>query len=294
MNIPANKGSVYMNTLKAMSHSIAAYDWQDLLIKGGAIALRLLFILIAYILVKKIARSFIKKLFAAFEEKHSLSTGRAHTLESLTLNIVSYLLLFILFVTILQIFGIKATAILAGAGIIGVAVGIGAQGLVNDIVTGFFLLLEKQLDVGDSITVGEFSGTVEQIGLRTTQLRSPDGTLNYLPNREITALSNHSRGDMQALVDVFISADNNIAQTLEILQNVCDGIKTAHRTITDGPNVIGIQSLGPTTITIRIIAKTINNEQWSIERLIRQAVKEALDKNGIKLPPSSSVVMTTE
>jgi len=283
-----------MNTLKAMSHSIAAYDWQDLLIKGGAIALRLLFILIAYILVKKIARSFIKKLFAAFEEKHSLSTGRAHTLESLTLNIVSYLLLFILFVTILQIFGIKATAILAGAGIIGVAVGIGAQGLVNDIVTGFFLLLEKQLDVGDSITVGEFSGTVEQIGLRTTQLRSPDGTLNYLPNREITALSNHSRGDMQALVDVFISADNNIAQTLEILQNVCDGIKTAHRTITDGPNVIGIQSLGPTTITIRIIAKTINNEQWSIERLIRQAVKEALDKNGIKLPPSSSVVMTTE
>ena len=294
MNIPANKGSVYMNTLKAMSHSIAAYDWQDLLIKGGAIALRLLFILIVYILVKKIARSFIKKLFAAFEEKHSLSTGRAHTLESLTLNIVSYLLLFILFVTILQIFGIKATAILAGAGIIGVAVGIGAQGLVNDIVTGFFLLLEKQLDVGDSITVGEFSGTVEQIGLRTTQLRSPDGTLNYLPNREITALSNHSRGDMQALVDVFISADNNIAQTLEILQNVCDGIKTAHRTITDGPNVIGIQSLGPTTITIRIIAKTINNEQWSIERLIRQAVKEALDKNGIKLPPSSSVVMTTE
>jgi len=294
MNIPANKGSVYMSTLKAMSHSIAAYDWQDLLIKGGAIALRLLFILIVYILVKKIARSFIKKLFAAFEEKHSLSTGRAHTLESLTLNIVSYLLLFILFVTILQIFGIKATAILAGAGIIGVAVGIGAQGLVNDIVTGFFLLLEKQLDVGDSITVGEFSGTVEQIGLRTTQLRSPDGTLNYLPNREITALSNHSRGDMQALVDVFISADNNIAQTLEILQNVCDGIKTAHRTITDGPNVIGIQSLGPTTITIRIIAKTINNEQWSIERLIRQAVKEALDKNGIKLPPSSSVVMTTE
>lgn len=283
-----------MSTLKAMSHSIAAYDWQDLLIKGGAIALRLLFILIVYILVKKIARSFIKKLFAAFEEKHSLSTGRAHTLESLTLNIVSYLLLFILFVTILQIFGIKATAILAGAGIIGVAVGIGAQGLVNDIVTGFFLLLEKQLDVGDSITVGEFSGTVEQIGLRTTQLRSPDGTLNYLPNREITALSNHSRGDMQALVDVFISADNNIAQTLEILQNVCDGIKTAHRTITDGPNVIGIQSLGPTTITIRIIAKTINNEQWSIERLIRQAVKEALDKNGIKLPPSSSVVMTTE
>ncbi|GKU82325.1 mechanosensitive ion channel family protein [Niallia sp. NCCP-28] len=283
-----------MNKLKEISNYIAVYDWQGLLIQGGTVALRLVLIIVIYILVKKMANSFIKKFFSTFEKKHSISQGRAYTLESLALNFVSYLLLFILFVTILQTFGIKATAILAGAGIIGVAVGIGAQGLVSDIVTGFFLLLEKQLDVGDSITIGEFSGTVEQIGLRTTQLRSPDGTLNYLPNREITILSNHSRGDMQALVDILISADNNIAKTLEILQNVCDTIKINDASITDGPHVVGIQSLGPATITIRIITKTVNNEQWRIERLIRQEIKEALDKNGIKLPPASPVLVAKE
>lgn len=99
---------------------------------------------------------------------------------------------------------------------------------------------------------------------------------------------------MQALVDVLISADNNITQTLKVLQNVCDTLKINHPVITDGPNVVGIQSLGPASITIRIIAKTVNNEQWGIERLIRQEIKAALDENGIKLPPASPVLITKE
>lgn len=171
------------------------------------------------------------------------------------------------------------------------AVGFGAQGLVSDIVTGFFLLLEKQLDVGDSVVVGDFSGTVEQVGLRTTQIRSADGTLNYIPNREITTLSNQSRGDMQALVDFLVSTENDIPNTLLILQNVCDSIKKHNPLVTDGPQVVGIQEIGPSTITIRIIAKTANNEQFGIERLIRKEVVEALDINGINMPSSSQVLL---
>lgn len=97
---------------------------------------------------------------------------------------------------ILDLFHYNPTALLAGAGVVGLAIGFGAQGLVSDIVTGFFILLEKQFDVGEYITVAGFDGIVEQIGLRTTQLRSFDGTLHFIPNRSILNVSNHSRGTM--------------------------------------------------------------------------------------------------
>ncbi|MGG4470473.1 mechanosensitive ion channel family protein [Paenibacillus alvei] len=280
-----------MNTITDMQDYFINFNWANLLVSTGLILLKLLLIFCLYFIIKKICLLFISKLFDSYMKKHSISTGRASTLESLTKNILSYILIFILAVTVLQIFGIDATAILAGAGIVGLAVGFGAQGLVSDIVTGFFLLLEKQLDVGDSITTSTFSGTVEQVGLRTTQLRSPDGTLHFIPNREIKILSNHSRGDMQALVDVIISNDNDIPACLEILQDVCDTIRKESDVITDGPNVIGIQSFAGTSLTIRIIAKTLNNEQWGVERILRQRVQETLEEKGVKLPSPASLAL---
>jgi moderate conductance mechanosensitive channel len=144
--------------------------------------------------------------------------------------------------------------------------------------------------VGELVSIGDFSGTVEQVGLRTTQIRGADGTLHFIPNREITQLSNHSRGEMQALVDIEISVHNNIPKTLEILKALCEHIAKENTVITDGPDVVGIQNMGPNTLTIRILAKTINMEQWGVERLIRQEVKIALDENGIKLPETPIIV----
>ncbi len=280
-----------MNTITDIQDYFTNFNLANLLISAGLILLKLLLIFCIYFVIKKISLLFISKLFDSYMKKHTISTGRASTLESLTKNILSYILMFVLAVTVLQTFGIDATAILAGAGIVGLAVGFGAQGLVSDIVTGFFLLLEKQLEVGDSITTSTFSGTVEQVGLRTTQLRSPDGTLHFIPNREIKILSNHSRGDMQALVDVIISNDNDIPYCLQILQDVCDTIRKESDVITDGPNVIGIQTFASTSLTIRIIAKTINNEQWGIERLLRQKIQETLEEKRIKLPSLASLAL---
>lgn len=280
-----------MNTITDIQDYFTNFNLANLFISAGLILLKLLLIFCIYFVIKKISLLFISKLFDSYMKKHTISTGRASTLESLTKNILSYILMFVLAVTVLQTFGIDATAILAGAGIVGLAVGFGAQGLVSDIVTGFFLLLEKQLEVGDSITTSTFSGTVEQVGLRTTQLRSPDGTLHFIPNREIKILSNHSRGDMQALVDVIISNDNDIPYCLQILQDVCDTIRKESDVITDGPNVIGIQTFASTSLTIRIIAKTINNEQWGIERLLRQKIQETLEEKRIKLPSLASLAL---
>ncbi|TYR95189.1 mechanosensitive ion channel family protein [Rossellomorea vietnamensis] len=260
------------------------FDWTGLFITLGISFLQIIAIYIAFLIVKGFGNKVLHRAFSRYSERNSVSTARAQTLESLAKNIFSYVLIFIFFVTILQIFGIQVTAILAGAGIIGLAVGFGAQGLVSDVVTGFFILLEKQIDVGDFVTAGSFSGIVEAVGLRTTQIRSFDGTLNFLPNREITSLSNHSRGNMRALVDIGISYDDDIDKAITVLQQVCDKVAAEDENIVEGPNVIGVQGLGASDVVIRVIGKTKNMEQWGVERKLRKALKEALDQNGIEIP----------
>ena len=145
-------------------------------------------------------------------------------------------------------------------------------------------MLERQIDVGDYVTTGSYSGIVEQIGLKTTQIRGFDGTLHYIPNREITSLSNHSRGNMRALVDIGISYDDNIDEAITVLQETCDKIAEVNQAIVEGPNVIGVQTLGSSDVVLRIIAKTENMEQWAVERQLRKALKEALEANGIEIP----------
>ncbi|WP_254871065.1 mechanosensitive ion channel family protein [Bacillus sp. Marseille-Q1617] len=274
----------YIVGLNVLGDKIANFNWGGLLVTIGIGALQVLAIWIAFIVVKGAANKVLERIFDKYSKRNDVSAGRAQTLQSLSKNIVGYVLIFIFFVTILQIFGIQVTAILAGAGIIGLAVGFGAQGLVSDVVTGFFILLEKQVDVGDYVSTGNFSGIVEEVGLRTTHIRGFDGTLHYVPNREITSVSNHSRGNMRALVDIGISYDDDIDKAIVVLQQVCDQIAQEDNNIVDGPNVIGVQTLGASDVVLRIIGKTKNMEQWGVERKLRKALKEALDQNGIEIP----------
>src|SRR5690625_6067046 len=126
------------------------------------------------------------------------------TLEKLLANVFSYTMIFIYIVMFFAALGIVCGPLIAGAGVIGLAISFGAQGLVSDIVTGFFIILEQQLEIDDYVTTAGYDGVVEEIGLRTTKIRSFDGTLNYVPNRYIEGVANHSRGNMQALVDIGI------------------------------------------------------------------------------------------
>ncbi|MED4014833.1 mechanosensitive ion channel family protein [Sutcliffiella cohnii] len=261
------------------------YNLWAILAVVGTVILKLVIILIAYGIVKSLGTKLIKSLFERAEERQNLTRGRSKTLEKLVINIFTYTLMFFLFILVLEnVFKVEATPILAGAGIVGLAIGFGAQGLVSDVVTGFFLLLEKQVDVDDYVTTAGFSGIVEEVGLRTTKIRDFDGTLHYIPNREISSLSNHSRGNMRALVDISISYDDNIDKAMMVLQKVCDRFAQEEEAIKEGPNVVGVQSLGDSDVVIRIVAKTENMEQWAVERKLRKAMKEALDANGIEIP----------
>lgn len=263
---------------------IKEFDWGAFMVSAALILAQLIGIFLLYLLVKKIGSSMITKSFLKLQKQKGMNASRTKTLEKLTINVFTYVLIFILVTIVIGIFDYEIAPLIAGAGIIGLAIGFGAQGLVSDVVTGFFILLEKQIEVDDYVTMAGLDGVVEEVGLRTTKLRGFDGTAHFIPNRQITNVSNHSRGNMRALVDISIAYDENLDEAIAILQQACDEVAKQDEAIKEGPNVIGVQSFGASDVIIRIIAKTENMSQWAIERKLRKAMKEALDTHGIEIP----------
>lgn len=263
---------------------VTQYDWPTILLNIAGTVTQLIGILIVYLIVKKVGSGLIIRSFSKLQNQRGMHPGRTKTLEKLTINIFTYSLIFVLITIIIGIFEYDIAPLIAGAGIVGLAVGFGAQGLVSDVVTGFFILLEKQIEVDDYVTTAGLDGVVEEVGLRTTKLRGFDGTLHYIPNRQITNVSNHSRGTMRALVDISIAYDENIEEVIKILQQACDEFAREEEVIKEGPNVLGVQNFGASDVIIRIIAKTDNMSQWEIERKLRHRLKETLDQHGIEIP----------
>ncbi|SEN65271.1 small conductance mechanosensitive channel [Amphibacillus marinus] len=247
------------------------------------IGLQLILLIVAYVLINPLGRRLITKIINNFTKKRNVSEARSLTLEKLLLNVFSYILGFIFITMLFGIFSLDIGPLLASAGVVGLAIGFGAQGLVSDVVTGFFILLEKQIDVGEYVSAAGFDGIVEEVGLRTTKLRSFDGTLNFIPNRQLEVVSNHSRGTMRALVDINISYQTNLDKALTVLQDVCQNFVTDDR-FTDGPNVIGVHQIDNTSITLRVIGQTENMKQWAAEYDLRKAIKQAFDDNNIGSP----------
>lgn len=251
--------------------------WKLTLLKIG---LQLGFILILYFIVLGTGKKIISNSFAKFARKQRMTSTRAKTLEKLVLNIYGYFILFTIIGIVFEIFGLDIKTLLAGAGIVGLAIGFGAQGLVSDLVTGFFILLDKQIDVGDYASFAGKEGIVEEVGLRTTLLRDFDGTVHYIPNRQITSLSNHSRGNMQALVDISFPLKENVDHAMALLQQAADRVAAQEAgNIVEGPNVVGVQTLGSSEYTLRIVCKTRSMEQWKIESKLRKVIKEVLDED---------------
>jgi small-conductance mechanosensitive channel len=247
-------------------------------------------IAVAAIIVYAMVKSVIARLVEA-RIHHEAAEPRIDTLKTLLSSLSGYVLFFIAFVAILREFNVDTTGILASAGILGLAIGFGAQGLVSDVVTGFFVLLEDQVNVGEYVTINGYSGIVEETGLRCIKIRGLNGDLHFIPNREISALTNHSRGNMRALVDISIAYESNVDQAIQVMQQACDRLAQEMPQIVEGPNVLGVQQLGSSDMVIRVLAKTENGKQWEVERAIRKELKKALDQAGIQIPYSHRTIV---
>lgn len=219
---------------------------------------------------------------------------RVNTLRTLLKSGLHYTAYFMIVVTALSLCGVRVEAILAGAGIVGLAVGFGAQSLVRDVITGFFILLEDQFAVGDYITAAGVSGTVEEMGLRVTKLRDFGGQLHIIPNGQISMVTNYSKGNTRALVEVGVAYEESLERVLGVLKKVCEEASgELSEVIVEGPKVLGVESFGPHDVVIRIVAYTKPLHHWYVERELRRRIKEAFDREGIEIPYPRRVVITT-
>ncbi|MFZ3579898.1 mechanosensitive ion channel family protein [Virgibacillus sp. DJP39] len=258
-------------------------DFGALLSEIIPVALRLGLLILAFVIFVPIGKKIIETSIRRAGKNEKLTPGRVKTLEKLLVNVFSYAMIFVFVLMLFGTFDINIAPLIAGAGIIGLAIGFGAQGLVSDIVTGFFILLERQIEIDDYVTSGGYDGIVEEVGLRTTKIRSFDGTLNFVPNRLLVGVSNHSRGNMRALVDIGISYDENIDEAITVLEKVCAEFQEDER-FKDGPNALGVQGLGSSDVVLRVVGQTENGQQWACERDMRKRIKLAFDESGIEIP----------
>lgn len=209
--------------------------------------------------------------------------NRVMTLCTLARSLARYVVIFIAMMSVLQELGVNTTSILAGASMIGLAVGVGSQNLIRDFLTGFFILVENQYDVGDYIVVGDLSGTVESVNLRVTKLRSDSGAIHILPNSSVVKVTNMSRSPMAATVTVPLKYDVNMLAAAALLSEVCSKAADANEYIIEGPKVVGITQLNIDNYVFTISAKVKATTQFSVEVFLREAIQLKLKDAGVKL-----------
>jgi small conductance mechanosensitive channel len=251
----------------------------------GVKALKIIGIMVGAKLVINFSQLAVKQLFDKRENNENFKANRrAQTLEILLHNATTYLVFFIAGLMILQIFNVNTSAILASAGILGLAVGFGAQNLVKDVISGFFILFEDQFSVGDFVETDGVIGTVEEIGLRTCKIRQWTGQLNIIPNGQITRVTNYNRGPMLAIVTVGIAYEEDIDQAIVVLEKECKAAFGEIEAVIDVPQVQGVTELADSSVNIRAAAPTLPGEHWAVERELRRRFKYALDRAGIEIP----------
>ncbi len=275
-------------------------------------ALQIVIILLSAWIVLLVARRMVRRILAhavrrssgspAEDSKSPIATRHVQRLEALGTILDSLLRVVVwsiaIFVIIGSTFGISLAPLLAGAGILGVALGFGAQDVVKDFLSGFFIIVEDQYGIGDIVDVGEATGTIESISLRTTRLRAVNGTVWHVPNGEIRRVGNMSQEWSRVLLDIEVAYGADIDRVVEVMESVA--LKMARESefrdlFLDDPQVWGVETLGSDSVAIRLVMKTKPGEQWPISREFRRRIKLAFDAEGIEIPfPQRTIWLRTD
>ena len=209
---------------------------------------------------------------------------RIDALSSVLRSVVTFVIWLVAVLMCLGEVGIDLAPLLAGAGVLGVAIGFGSQSLVRDFLSGMFILIEDQFGVGDIVDLGEASGTVEAVSLRTTRLRAVDGTVRHMPNGEIRRVGNMSQHWSRALLDVEVAYDTDLEHARRVIKRVADELWREDSSVLDEPEMWGVEQLGASGIALRLVVKTTPSAQWKVSRELRERIKVAFDEEGIEIP----------
>lgn len=258
---------------------------QKLWIDLGWVALKVLFIVLLAVVVVKIGKGIIRRAFTLkIKTRLRPSERREKTLMKLLENALAYIVYFSAIIAVLSAVGIEITGLLAGAGVLGLAVGFGAQSLVKDVISGFFIIFEDQFSVGDYVRIGEAEGTIEEIGLRTTKLSAYGGEIHILPNGNITEVINYSINNSLAIVDIRVAYETDILRAENLIEQFIAGLSVGYEELISPPTLIGIQDLAASEVVFRITAETVPVMQWAFARKFRKDLKIFLDEHDIEIP----------
>jgi small conductance mechanosensitive channel len=259
---------------------IAIFAWLAIKVTGAAIAR----------LVDEVARG---------EDRDAIERAkRVRTLGTLIENTVAVAVVACSVLMVLRELGLDIMPLLTGAGIAGLAIGFGAQTLVKDVISGFFLILENQVRVGDVASINGTGGLVEAIRLRTITLRDLHGTVHVFPNGSITTLSNLSKDFSFAVLDVGVAYKEDTDRVVEVLRRVAAELREDPElgpTVLEPLEVLGVDQFGESAVVIKVRMKTLPLKQWAVGRELRRRIKKAFDREGIEIPfPHRTVLVRHE
>ena len=250
----------------------------------------LLIILGMYILIQ-VAKIIGKKIIHIAEDDDPTTENEKERTTKTLVQIFNFVIRIVIVafgsISIVKEMGFDIAPILAGAGILGLAIGFGSQSLVKDIVSGFFLIMENQIRIGDVVKIAGVSGQVEKMTLRIVVLRDLEGIVHAIPNGEINTVSNMTYGWSRALIDVEVAYKEDIDKVMEILKSIGDRLyadEIYNRSILENPVIMGVNSLGESGVSIRVLIKTIPQKQWEVQREFNRRVKNEFGRLGIEIP----------
>jgi small-conductance mechanosensitive channel len=260
-------------------------------------ALQIVLILVGSGLLIRTVRILADRLVRFVQDDDPLTTNqrelRAVTLAGVFKGVFKIVIVLVAGLTILGILGINTAPLIAGASVAGLAISFGAQNLIRDFISGFFILLENQYRVGDVIRAAGVSGQVEDMNLRITVLRDLEGVAHFIPNGEIKVVSNLAKEWSRAVVNVGVAYKENLDRVVAVLNTVGQELSQDPifgQGILEPPQVLGVENFGDSQVTLRIVTKTRPLKQWETARELRKRIKAAFDREGIEMPFPHRVV----
>ena len=246
-------------------------------------------IIILWLVIAWLAGALVKVSILGYFVK-AKGDRRGKTLGRLVASTLKVLIWFIVLLQILLVIGFDITPILASAGILGLAIGFGAQNLVKDVVSGFFIIVDNAFNLEETVEINGYRGTVVKMNLRITHLQHFTGSIFVVNNGNINQLINHSRNHSTALVDFGVAYETDLSKLASLMPEFMEALQSRHEDIVDTPSFLGVTDLADSSINLRIFAKTKTGQQWGVERKIRHDLVELLRAHDIEIPFPQIVV----
>lgn len=244
---------------------------------------------IVILILARIVLGVLKRVISRVLQKRdgkyvNVSEQRSKTLTSLLNSVVANVVYFIAILLVLDELGFNLASVLVGAGVLGLAIGFGAQNVVRDVITGFFILYEDQFSVGDYITTGQYTGTVIDFGLRVTKVQDWTGEVNIIPNGHIEDLKNYSKENSYAVVDMRVSYGHDLEELQQLIMDASLVVYEKDENMIEKPDMMGVTDISESGAVIRVIALCKPVMQWGVEREIRRAILDSFAEKGIDVP----------